>query len=804
MIRNYFTIAWRNLVKNRAFAFINIFGLTIGLACCMLIAAFVYDELNYDTYAKDAGRIYRVGLRVNAGDSYPSVDVAVGPGMKNAFPEILATARLAKEGEYFMEYKENQFKEKNIVYVDSNFLEMFSIPLIEGNPKTALAEPNSAVITKEIAHKYFGNEPALGKFLNFAGGRNPHKITGIIEKVPENSHFHGDLFLTITDLAPVRNPTWSNIGWFTYVLLAKDADPKKLEAKFPPFVRKNVAPEVSHDMGISLAEAQSSKNSFRFYLTKITDIHLHSDTRYELEASGDIHYVYIFGALALLIILLACVNFTNLSTANAVKRSKEIGIRKVMGSAKKQLILQFLAESILMTVCALVFALVVVALLLPIFNTLSGKSVAFVFFMQPWSLFAMVLLVLFVGLLAGLYPAFFLSSLNIIKTLKGGSIGESTGRGNLRKSLVVFQFAVSTALIISTIVVYRQLHYMQSQKLGYDKEQVLSINDSYILRNKQSVFAQQLMQDSRVISTTVARNYPGNQIMDGTEVYARQNDNNEKGEEIHMNIYHIDERFIPTLGIHVIKGRNFSKDFPSDSSGILINETAARSLGWVKTDPIGRTILRSGQIEFRVIGVVKDFHYASLKNKIAPLMMMLGNNGGGILVKLRSTEIKPFIDETKTKWGEFHTETPFAYTFLDDHFDSLYKGEEKTALIFTVFAVIAILIASLGLFGLVSFTTEQRTKEIGIRKVLGATTRELLVLLSKDFLYLVMIAFLVTIPLTWLAMNQWLKNFAYRLTPEWWVFVCAGILALLIAMITISFKAIKAALANPVKSLRTE
>jgi putative ABC transport system permease protein len=806
MIRNYFLIAWRNLVKNRTFSFINIFGLTIGLACCMFIAAFVYDEMNYDTYAKNADRIYRVGLVVgtNATDNYPLVDVAVGPGMKSAFPEVEQTARLVNAGDYFVSYQDKKFKENSVVFVDGNFLDMFSLPLAEGNSKTALAEPNSAVITRELANKYFGTEPALGKFLSFGDFSPPHKITGIIEKIPANSHFHANLMLSTSELPGVKNPTWSNVGWFTYLQLAKGVDPKKLEAKFPQLVSEHVVPEVSRDMGVSIAEARKSVNSFVFYLQKLADIHLYSNTRYEMPGNGDINYVYIFGALAILIILLACVNFTNLSTANAAKRSKEIGIRKVMGSGKKQLVFQFLAESLLMTFCALLFALVIIALALPYFNTLSGKAISFDFFIQYQSLIAMFLLVMLVGTLAGVYPAFFLSSFRIIKVLKGGSISETTGRGTLRKSLVVFQFAVSTALIIATVIVYRQLNYMQDQRLGYDKEQVLTIHDTYTLKDNQSVFVQQLKQDSRVVNTTIGRHYPGNDNMNGTQVYAREGDNHEKGGEIHINIYNIDDNYLPTLGIEMAKGRNFSKDFPSDSSAVVINETAARSLGWIKSDPLGKTIIRSGQKEYRVIGVVKDFHYASLKQKIAPLMMMLGNNSGAILVKLKTNDVKSFLADTKNKWAAFNGGAPFTYTFLDDNYANLYKSEQKIAQIFTLFAVIAILIASLGLFGLVSFTTEQRTKEIGIRKVLGANTQELLLLLSKDFLYLVLIAFVITVPLTWWGMNSWLKDFAYRLNPEWWVFAFAGVLALLIAIITISFKAIKAALANPVKSLRTE
>lgn len=806
MIKNYFLLAYRNLIKNKMFSMINILGLTIGLACTMFIAAFVYDELSYDTYAANSDRIYRVCLGVGkkVTDQYPMVDVAVGPGMKNTYPEVEAMTRLINRGQMFVEYKDKQFKEQDVVCVDENFFDMFSLPFLQGSSKTALADLNSIVITDDLAKKYFGTEDPMGKLLTFGKNTEPHKVTGVLKNIPPNSHFRGSVFFNTRELRSYNNNTWSNVGWFTYLQLAKGADPRQLEAKFPQLVMTHVTPEISRDMGISLEDANKAVNSFVFTLQKLTDIHLHSNTRYEMKGNGDIMYVYIFSALAVLIILLACVNFTNLSTANASKRAKEIGIRKVMGSAKKQLVFQFLAESLLMTVFALAFALGIIALLLPYFNSLSGKSIPFSFFTRVQTMAAMGGLVLIVGLLAGMYPAFFLSSFRAIKVLKGGNISETGGRGRLRKGLVVFQFAVSTALIVSTLIVYRQLNYMQEQKLGYSKEQVVAINDTYTLQNNQSVFAQTLLQDSRVINTTVSGSYPGNRNMDGTQVYARNNDENQKGKEIHIDIFHVDERYVPTLGMEIAKGRNFSKDFPSDSSAVLINETAAAQLGWVQTDPIGKTIVRSGQKEFRVVGVVKDFHYTSLKEKIAPMMMMLDNNSGAVLVKLNLKDVQSFLTDAKNKWAGFHTGAPFTYTFLDENFAKLYSGEKRTAQIFTVFAVIAVLIACLGLFGLVSFTTEQRTKEIGIRKVLGASTRELLVLLSKDFLYLVIIAFIITIPITWWAMSKWLEDFAYRHSPEWWVFGFAGVAALLIAMATISFKAVKAALANPVKSLRTE
>jgi len=802
MIKNYFKIALRNLKKNKAFSFINIFGLAIGLTCFMLIAAFVYNELSYDKYPADAKDIYRVILSVTGnGDiaAYPMVDVAVGEGIKNAFPEVKATTRLAPSND-FVKYNDKQFKEKQIAYADSNFLQMFSIPLIEGNNKTALVQPNSIVISKEFAKKYFENEEALGKSLSVGTAGGLYKVTGVIQGVPENSHFHFDAFLSLSSWH-LKGQTWSNLGFYTYILLNKNTNVKKLESKFPQLVAEHVVPEIQHDMGVSLAEAQKSINTFVFSLQPLTDIHLYSHTKYEMEPNGDIQYVYIFSALALFILLLACVNFTNLSTARAVKRAREVGIRKVMGSLKKQLIIQFLTESVLLTFLSMLIAFGLLFLLLPYFNQVANREIPFSFFISYQSIIAMVSLIFITGIVAGIYPAFFLSSFNTIKVLKGSS---SKGSQNnlLRSSLVVFQFFISIALIIATLVVYQQLYFMQNKKLGYDKEQVLFLPDARLLGKSQTAFQQQLSENKNVVSSSISRSVPGLPFMDGTEIYPKNENGN--GKEIHANIYHVDVDYLKTLGIQIIQGRNFSKDFSTDSSAVVINQSMVRELGWSNTNPIGKTIVRSGQKQFKVLGVVADFNYASAKQEVAPLMMMLGNNYGGLVIKINTSDVKGFLSDLKKQWDSFNPEGPLDYTFLDDNFAKMYASEIRTQQIFSAFAMIAIIIASLGLFGLSAFVIEQRTKEIGIRKVLGASVQNVLLLVSKDFLLLVGIAFIISVPVTWWAMHTWLQDFAYRINIHWWVFVIAGIVAILISAITISFQAIKAAIANPVKSLRSE
>jgi putative ABC transport system permease protein len=806
MLKNYFQIALRNLSKNKIFSLINITGLTVGLACCILIALFVYDELNYDNYPQHSSQIYRVGINATGNGNvvtYPNVDVGVGPGIKKAYPVVEEFCRILPQAEGFLSYGNKQFKEKKLAFADSNFLYFFSIPLLKGDPKTALVEQNSIVVSKDFAKKYFGDEDPLGKTMPY--GRGVIKVTGIFDKIPDNSHFHFDAFISMATIH-LNAQTWSNIGFYTYLMFQKNTDTKKIEAKLPELVAKYVVPEVQHDMGVSLTEAQKSINTFVFFLQPLRRIHLYSDTKYELEANGDINYVYIFSALAIFILLLACVNFTNLATAYASKRSKEVGIRKVMGSLRQELIFQFLAESILLSFFALMIACILAFALLPYFNQLSGKNLDYHALLNYKSILALTLLGLFSGICAGIYPAFFLSSMNAIKVLKNSFFSQGNNKNILRSSLVVFQFFVSTSLIIATIVVFQQLRYMQDKKLGYDKEQLLYLEDTYLIGNRavRYSFRQDLSTDSRVINASIGTDIPGNPNIDGTQIYPKEKEANENDFEIHTNIYHIDYDYLSTMGMKIIEGRNFSKDFPTDSFATVINQAAVHDLGWDRTNPIGKTIVTSGRHEYKVIGVVADFHYASVKQKIAPLMMRLDRPGSGLIIKVKTDGIQNFLKDLEKKWKTLNAEAPFSYYFLNNHFATLYDAEQRTGQIFGVFASIAIVIASLGLFGLAAFTTEQRAKEIGIRKVFGASVQQVLLLVSKEFLQLVFIAFAIAIPFTWWMMSKWLMNFAYRINIGISVFALACLTSILIALLTISFRAIKAAITNPVKSLRTE
>ncbi len=807
MFKNYVKIAWRNLIKRKTFSFINIFGLALSIACCVLICTYLYNELNYDTYSANSKQLYRVELHLRDNGSitvFPNVDVAVGEGIKEEFPEVIASTRLAPMPGLYFKYKNNQYKEKNIAAVDSNFLKLFSIPLIAGDEDKALVEPRSVVISKSISKKYFGDSPAIGKTIELSG-RDPLTVTGVIDKVPDNSHFDNDIFISTTTFPYTKNQTWSNIGWFTYLLLNKNVDVNSLESKFPDLVAEHIVPEIKQDMNVSLAQARKSLENFKFLLRPIETIHLHSHTKYELEANGDIQYVYIFGALVFFILALACVNFTNLATASANQRSREVGIRKVLGSSRKPLIFQFLSESILIAFFAMIVALGIIYLVLPWFNQISGEHKTIWFFLQPISLFSILLFTVFVGFLAGVYPAFFLSSFKTIKILKGSDPEKFKGKSLFRNGLVVFQFSVSMILIIATAVVYQQLNFMQNKKLGYEKEHVLLLQDSYLLGNNQEAFKQILIQDSRISNVSISSGVPSESNRGGSQIYPQGTQDEEANSEIHTNIYNIDYNYVPTMEMEILKGRNFSQDFGADSTAVIINEAAVNALGWKTGNAIGKSIVQSGRIIYKVIGVVGDFQYSSAKEQIAPLMLRLNPyQNGTIIIKTNTAETKALLASIKNDWNSFNPQGTFSYSFLDEEYGNLYKAEERNGQLFSVFAILAIIIANIGLLGLVAYTAERRTREIGVRKVLGASVTDIIFKLINDFVKLIFIAALVAIPIAWYAMGTWLENFAFRIDLKWWVFIIAGMTTMLIALLTVSFQAIKAAIANPINSLRTE
>jgi putative ABC transport system permease protein len=806
MFRNYLKTTIRNLWRNKTFSAINIFGLAIGIATCLIIMLFVQNELSYDRFNKKADQTVRVLFRgtVNGGKmNEANVMPPVAQTLKADYPEVLEATRLRDYGRPRISYGEKSFRDDAFAYVDSNFFSVFTLPFVTGEAITALSQPNSIVVSQAVAEKYFGSVDPIGKMLDFKSLNTSYKITGVIKNVPVNSHFHFDIFGSMSGLAEAKEPSWMTSNFYTYLVLPKGYDYKKLEAKLPQAFDKYVSPQLQQSMGITMTEFRKKGNDLGLYLQPITDIHLKSDVLFDLSPGGDIRYVYIFGAIAIFMLLIACINFMNLSTAGASKRAKEVGIRKVLGSVKSQLVRQFLTESILLTFTAMLLALVLVKLALPLFNNLSGKELDFNLIDNPMLPVVLLVFGLATGAFAGSYPAFFLSSFKPITVLKSKF---NTGKRsiNLRSGLVVFQFFISITLMVCTAVVYQQLSYIHNKELGYDKHQVLLIGETYLLGKNEEVLRQELAQDTRVISVSTSNFLPaGNTNLNNFFLYPENNEN----QLVKTLRYDVDYNYIATLGMKIVAGRNFSKEFGTDLSAVIINENAASAFGW-KNNATGHKLTRSDnqgkKTTYTVVGVVKDFHFKSLHEPISPLVMTIGDNSGTIIAKVKTKDIPGLLADIKNKWTAFTSEEPFMYAFLDERFNQTYEKEQKMGMILGIFACLTICVACLGLFGLATFTAEQRTKEIGIRKVLGATVTGVASLLTRDFLKLVFVGFVFATPIAWYIMNRWLQDFAYRIDVEWWVFVLAAVASILITIFSVSFKAIKAAVANPIKSLRTE
>jgi putative ABC transport system permease protein len=804
MIRNYFKTAWRNIRKNKLFSFINILGLSLGIATCFIIMLYVQDELGYDRFNKNAGNIARIVFQadINGGKINESVVMApVAQTMKKDFPEVQDATRLLAYGSSKIIYKDKSFKDDRFAFADPNFFNIFTLPLIAGDAKTALLQPNTVVITQSTAKKYFGAENAIGKTIVLTAGNNqPYTVTGVIKDIPANSHFHFDMFGSMAGFAEARSDSWLYGGYHTYLLLKPGTDLKKMEARFPAMVAKYMGPQIQKQMGLSLEQFITKGNKLGFALQPLTGIHLNSDTTTEFEPGGNEMYVYIFAGVAIFMLIVACINFINLSTAGASKRAKEVGVRKVAGSGKFQLIKQFLSESILVTLFALMIAFALVQSALPAFNDISGKQLSF----DVKPVLAFLGLGLVVGIIAGIYPAFYLSSFKPIAVLKGKPATSHKSFG-LRSGLVVFQFFISVSLIIGTMVVYQQMEYIQNKDLGYNKEQLITIPNSYVLDKNEQAFKQQMLRDPRIINATTSWYKPAGPSNYNNALAYPQGNNNLIVNGVD---FHVDEQYIPVMGMRILNGRNFSKEFTTDSFAIILNETAAKAFGWNNSTAIGKTIIRENSakgndVPFHVIGIVKNFNFKSLHEAVSPLYLTLMPEGG-LIFKIKTTDVGGLLATMKKQWDSYKTEEPFTYNFMDDLFNKTYAAEQKTGTILNLFSVLIVFVACLGLFGLATYTAEQRTKEIGIRKVLGASITQVTQMLSKEFLKLVLIASLIAFPVGWWGMNKWLQSFAYRIDITWWIFAVAGLLALCIALLTVSFQAIKAAVANPVKSLRTE
>jgi len=805
MLTNYLKIAWRNMVKNKTFSMINIIGLSLGISVCFIILMYVQHELSYDKYNKNADRMARIEFKavMNGGQIHEaSVMAPVAQAVKSDFPEVEDATRLLNIGGQKVTYGTKTYKNDAVALVDPNFFSVFTLPLTEGDMKNALSKPGTIVISKATAEKYFGNESAIGKTLGFNNNTNLYKVTGVFDKIPDNAHFHFDILGTMLGFKPAESSSWMSGAFFTYLVLRPGANQAALQAKFPLMVERYMGPQIKQEMGLTLDQFRTKGNQLGFVLQPLTAIHLHPQATNELEPAGNASYVYIFGVIGIFMLLIACINFVNMATASASKRAKEIGVRKVIGSDRSQLIAQFLMESALLVFAALAIAFALIIIFLPIFNQISGKTLAFDFnFKLIAGLLALGAIVV---VAAGIYPAFYLSSFNPISVLKGkmSTVNKSF---SLRSGLVVFQFFISVSLIVGTIVVYQQMRYIQNKDLGYTKEQVVTIPNSYFLGRNEKLFKDIMLNDPRVVSGSLSWYKPAGPTNNNNAMIYPAGRSNVAMKSIN---FYVDEQYIPTLGIKMAIGRNFSPAIKTDSFAMILNQAAVKALGFTNSNVIGQYVVQNNSNKgkdsrYHVIGVVKDFNYKSLHEAISPMLLTLQPEGG-VMFKINTKDVAGVLAAMKKQWDSFNTGEPFTYAFLDDLYNRTYAAEQKTAVLLDIFSLLTVVVACLGLFGLVTYSAEQRVKEIGIRKVLGASVGQIIRMLSSDFLRLVLIACLIAFPLSYWGVSKWLQSFAYHVGVQWWIFALATMCALLIALATLSFRSIKAALANPVKSLRTE
>ncbi len=810
MFTKYFRIAFRNLWRHKSFSLINILGLATGLATCLLIMLYIMDESSYDRQHRDLDSLYRIASVTGTGETWAAGPGPMAAALKNDLPEVEQSARLMTFPDIetmLMKYgqggEDRQFFESNGYYVDSTFFQLFTYDFVYGNAATTLEKPNSIVLSKQLAGKFFKNDNPVGKalLLNTPFGEFNYTITGVFDDTKNKSHIPANYFLSMRNNDMwnwvERQTKWTNNNvFFTYVKLKPGAAVASFEKKLQPFFDQYAG-----------ADMKAAGFSKKIFIQPVKDIYLHSALGNEIAANGNIRYLYIMGSIAVFILLIACINFMNLSTARSEKRAREVGVRKVMGAQKSALVRQFLGESFVMSLLALVLAIGLAFLFLPVFNLLAQKKLHA--FDQPGLLLWIVGLTLFTGLLAGIYPAFYLSAFKPVAVLKGKIVNNFSAIA-IRKGLVVFQFAISICLVLGAIVIWQQLNLLKNRQLGFKKEQQLVIPLAQAFKNSEkdyTAFKNELVKVPGVGSVTSGSTYPGITNLTDMLFYP---EGKTASDMVDVHLSAIENGYIETLGFQLLNGRSFSKDYPSDSAGIILNETAVKQLGYSVANAVGRKVLcdyPNPHSMMEIVGVVKDFNFESLHNEIKPCGFTTGifsNKYGYVIAGVTSRDYAALVKNVKNAWAGLNPNIPFEYSFIDQDFQRNYNREERTSNIVVYFTSIAILIACLGLFGLAAFSAEQRKREIGIRKVLGASASGITAMLSMDFIKLVLIALLIASPLAWFMMKQWLQDFAYRVNISWWMFAIAGLLAILIALATVSFQSIRAAIANPVKSLRTE
>ncbi|CAD5256307.1 MULTISPECIES: ABC transporter permease [unclassified Imperialibacter] len=809
MLKNFFNVTFRSILKHKFYSFINILGLSIGITCFLMITLYVKDELSYDKHLPAIERLYRLDFTGTIGGNTFITSLSSVPAaqaLMNDYPEVESAVRMRDRGNEMIkpEGQMQIFNEEKILLADSNFFEFFQLPLIEGDPATALAAPKKAAISEAIAKKYFGNETAVGKTIEVQGWDN-FEVTAVYKEMPSNQHFHADVLFSITSTSEAFNTQWMGFNFVTYLKIKPENAAVALEAKFPDMIAKYIGPEIQKFMGQNMEEFKEAGGQLGYALYPVKDIHLNSSKLGELEANGDITYVYLFSVIAFFILLIACINFMNLSTARSANRAKEVGVRKVLGAQRPLIVRQFLAEALILSFFSFMLAYGLCFLLLPSFNTLAEKQLAISALLTPGFIITILGLIIAVGLLAGSYPAFYLSGFKPVEVLKG-KLNLGMKSGAIRSFLVVFQFTLSIIMIVGTMVIYDQLNFIRNKKLGYQKDHLVIINDPWLLKDNLNAFKTEALRNSAVVSGTLSSFLPVNGNTNNNLYFKGKNPQNES----HIvSDWRVDQDYVPTFGIEIKEGRNFSREFPSDSSAIVVNEAFVKQFGL--ENPVGEFISTHGDdedgtsiVSYKIIGVMGDFHYASLRESIYPLMMKLASSRGNITFKVAGDNIDQTIATLKSTWEQFGPGQPFSYNFIDQQFEEVHKSEMRIGSIFMVFASLAVFIACLGLFGLAAFTAEQRNKEIGVRKVLGASVSSIMSLLSREFVKLIGISFVIAAPTAYYAVGKWLDNFAYRTNLSLVTIFIAGLLSLVVAWLTMSFQTWRAARANPVNSLRSE
>lgn len=803
MFRNYAVTSLRNLRKHFGYTSINLIGLTLGLTVTLQIFLFVQSELSYDRFHKDAEDLYRITLDGSFSGTILNAPISPAPmanALVNDFPDVVAATRLYTfRGERMVRKGATEFLEDGIILADSTFFDVLTFPLLQGNPETALARPSTVVLTQTIALKLFGSSDPMGETIILADS-TVFEVTGIVADPPQNSHIQFTILESMTGFQQAESDFWVSNNFFTYLKLQKGSTADGFEAKLPAWYKQYAGPQIEAAFGKSYDEILTGQNYLRYHLQPMLDVHLRSNFTIDNQVPGDIAYVYLFIAVAFFILLLACINFMNLATARSAVRATEVGIRKIVGSSRNQLIGQFLSESILMAVFAMIFAVGLVFVTTPIFNSMTGLNVNASFLLRPGILAVLALGALTVGILAGSYPAFFLSSFKPVSVIKGrSSMTQSSPR--LRNALVVFQFGISVALLIGTFVVNDQLSFIQNKRLGFIKENVILIENAGKLRDQSDAFKNSLRELTSIIAVGGTTAIPGS--LHGADPLIPEGF--EREDFILTSPVMVDYDYIEAMGIELAMGRAFSRDFPSDSAAIILNEAALAKIGW--DDPLGKLVYEFGgtdgqQISKEVVGIVRDYHFKSMREEIGSLSLKLGTRPMPTLVVRtdgkNTAETLRFIEQ---EWDAIVPDQPLNYSFLDEKFDLLYSSDQRLGRVFSSFALFAIVIAGLGLFGLGMFVTEQRTKEIGLRKAMGASVSQIVIMLSRDFTRLVLLAIVLAVPLAWYGMNEWLDGFVYRTELQFGSFLLAAAIALAIALLTVTVQSIKAAMSDPIKAL---